>query len=91
MRLFVANAAASASAQGDNATTTEITGDGSNLVRDVSWRQVPCATMYNSSGPWFCLRQQYQANYTYLQVLPSSMGHVAVQNQVWLGLCLICR
>jgi hypothetical protein len=60
MALSGANAAASASAQGDNVKITEIIGDGPNLIRDVSWRQVPRATMYNNlvCGPWGCLRQE---------------------------------
>ena len=48
MPLSGANAAASVSAQGDNVKMTEIIGDGPNLIRDVYWRQVPSATMYDN-------------------------------------------
>jgi hypothetical protein len=48
MALSGANAAAFASAQGDNVKMTDTTGDDTNLLRDASWRHVPCASMYNN-------------------------------------------
>jgi hypothetical protein len=62
MTLSGANAAASASAQGDNVKMTEIIGDGPNLIRDVSWRHVTCATMYNNLVLEFARGQEDQAN-----------------------------
>jgi hypothetical protein len=49
LTLSGANAAASASAQGDNVKVTDIIGDGFNLLRDASWRHVPCVTTYKNS------------------------------------------
>jgi hypothetical protein len=42
------NAAASANAQGENVRKADIIGEHSNLLRDASWRHVPCASMYNN-------------------------------------------
>jgi hypothetical protein len=48
LTLSGANAAAPASAQRDNVKVTDIIGDDFNLIRDTSWRHVPCATMYTN-------------------------------------------
>jgi len=49
MTLSGANAAASAGAQRGNVSMVDIIGDDSILLRDASWRRVPCVTKYDTT------------------------------------------
>jgi hypothetical protein len=85
LTLSGANAAASASAQRDNVKVTDITGDDSNLIRDVSWRHVPYVTMYNNRVLGMSETRR-SSELRLASTLTFLKEHVALEHQVWLNL-----
>jgi hypothetical protein len=85
LTLSSANAAAFASAQGDNVKVTDIIGDNFNLLRDASWRHVPCVAMYNNRILGMSETRR-SSELRLASTLTFLKEHVALEHQVWLGL-----